>query len=73
MSSKGDIIDQGNEAAELFQRAALSKRKPKGPEPTGFCLNCEAEVQLGMRWCDADCRTDWEKRTRAEAQRDADA
>lgn len=31
------------------------------PEPTGVCLNCCDAVPDGHRWCDADCRDDWER------------
>ena len=41
MDGKGDIIDQGNAAAELFRQEALTTRKPEGPAATGYCLNCE--------------------------------
>ena len=67
MDGKGDIIDQGNEAAALFTRAALSQRKPEGPEATGYCLNCEARLRQGLRWCDVGCRDDWQKTQRAAA------
>lgn len=66
MDSKGDIIDQGNEAAEIFREAALSQRKPEGPVATGHCLNCDARLAPKQRWCDALCRDDWEKAVRAE-------
>lgn len=65
MDGKGDVVDQGNEAAELFNKAALSQRKPEGPESTGFCFNCEARLAPKLRWCDAACRDDWEKTERA--------
>lgn len=67
MDGKGDIIDQGNEAAEIFRKSALSQRKPDGPEATGHCLNCDARLAPKLRWCNADCRTDWEKAERAKA------
>ena len=57
-----DIIDQGTEAAQTFLDAALSQRKPEGPTPCGFCYNCNAQVASDQRWCDRDCRDDWEKR-----------
>lgn len=66
MDGKGDIIDQGNEAAELFRKAAISQRAPEGPEATGFCFNCDARLAPKLRWCDVACRTDWEKTQRAE-------
>jgi hypothetical protein len=68
MDGKGDIIDQGNEAAEIFRRSALSQRQPEGPAATGYCFNCEANLHnTKMRWCDAGCRDDWEKQRRAAA------
>lgn len=67
MDSKGDIIDQANEAADIFRRSALSQRKPDGPAATGHCLNCDARMAPAQRWCDANCRTDWEKTQRAAA------
>lgn len=65
MDGKGDIIDQGNEAAEIFRRSALSQRKPDGPDATGHCLNCDARLAPKQRWCDVNCREDWEKAQRA--------
>jgi hypothetical protein len=44
MDGKGDIIDQANEAAEIFRKLALSQRAPEGPAATGFCFNCEARL-----------------------------
>lgn len=57
----GDIADQGNAAAETFLDAALSKRMPEGPWPNGRCHNCGEAVVGGNRWCDAECRNDWEQ------------
>jgi hypothetical protein len=54
-----DIIDDGNETAELLLRAALAKKHKAGPEATGCCLNCETPLPRGLRWCDRDCRDDY--------------
>lgn len=62
-----DIIDEANERAELRLRKQLEVRKPAGPEPTGYCLNCDQPFDPEddqRRWCDADCRDDWELRHR---------
>lgn len=67
MDGKGDIIDQGNVAAEMFRTAALSQRQPEGPKATGHCLNCDARLAAKLRWCDTNCRDDWQKAQRAEA------
>lgn len=31
---------------------------------TGKCLQCDAEVDGERRWCNSDCRDDWEKASR---------
>ena len=37
-------------------------------EPTGNCLNCKEPLEIASgsepkpRWCDAECRDDWDKR-----------
>lgn len=47
----------------------ITRRREAGPAPTGYCLWCGESVTQGMRWCDAECRDDWERdharRTRA--------
>lgn len=59
-----DIIDNANDLVALTDslavRAIRENLKPEA-EATGFCLWCEAEVKEPKRWCDADCRNDWEK------------
>lgn len=67
MDGKGDIIDQGNAAAEIFRDAALSQRKPEAPAATGYCFNCDARLAPKLRWCGPACRDDWEKQQRAVA------
>ena len=57
--------DQVQELNDFYHDLALSKRRPEGPTPTGACLNCgELLDKMGSRWCDSDCRDDWEKRNR---------
>ena len=34
--------------------------KPAEIKVTGRCLYCNAEIDKDRRWCDADCRTDYE-------------
>ncbi len=57
-----DVIDEGNQTAELFLEAALTRRQPEAPQSVGFCLNCGEPTPYGHRWCDKDCRDDWAKR-----------
>lgn len=60
-------MDEGDYAAAAEQRdrdRALAARKPE-PQllaAIGGCYNCSAIVPPGVRWCDSDCRTDWEHR-----------
>lgn len=56
-----DEADRADEQAEQTLRAALLRRLPTGPEATGECLWCRIEVDRGVRWCDRDCRDDWER------------
>jgi hypothetical protein len=59
--------DQGDRAAameELRRRAALAVRKPEAPAANGHCLNCDAHVAPKQRWCDVNCRDDWQKTQR---------
>lgn len=56
-----DILDKADEASDAFFRAALSKKKPVGPKPMGYCHACGAELANGeIRFCDAACAQDWE-------------
>lgn len=55
-----DPMDNATETEEFFRRQALAHRAPPPPPETGFCLNC-GEPTAG-RWCDSDCRDDWDSR-----------
>jgi hypothetical protein len=57
-------ITQDREEAQAPAMIAASK-KPVGPAATGFCHCCEAPVPEGHRWCDVECRADWELAQRA--------
>lgn len=60
-----DVIDQANERAEQFLNHSIhSVKKPSVPEATGECFNCGDIILNDVRWCDADCRNDWELRNR---------
>lgn len=58
----GDIVDKGNETSEFFNKIALKKRRPEGPSYRGTCFNCGDPIPFPLRWCDVDCRDDWERR-----------
>ena len=55
-----DAIDQAQDEIEVAILESLSKRRAD-PEAkaTGRCLNCDAPVAPGLRWCDAECRDEW--------------
>lgn len=56
-----DIFDMA-QAAEQRERDLLLKMRNRGPQAaaTGRCLNCGEQVPEPRRWCDADCRDDWQ-------------
>lgn len=59
-----DIIDQANAQADLALSIALAAASDTTPiaEPNGHCLNCGERVKKERRWCNAECREDWEAR-----------
>lgn len=58
-----DIVDEANELAHQAVESAIQSARQAKPEAkaTGKCLNCGYQVPPGHRWCDADCREDWQK------------
>lgn len=58
-------MDDADFTAERMARELerlLAVRKAAGPAPTGHCLNCGEPLRDPLRWCDPDCRDDWERR-----------
>lgn len=57
-----DIVDRANDVAALMAEAAVAEisRAQPAARATGFCLWCGYVVTDGARWCDAECRDDWE-------------
>lgn len=58
-----DIIDDANNTADLFLSAALQNQKHGASKETsgiGVCLNCGADVEGDRRWCDHECRDQWQ-------------
>lgn len=56
-----DFADLGSAREQLDTELALQLRRPEGPVAIGRCLSCGARLARGMRWCDADCRDDWQR------------
>lgn len=60
-----DIIDQANDyAAQFIEQAKLHQSYCVVPVPdaNGRCLNCKDPVAESLRWCDDNCRDDWQLR-----------
>lgn len=55
-----DLADLAQEHIEKHSPLALAVRKVVPPPAEGRCLNCDAELEPGQRFCDADCLHDWE-------------
>lgn len=55
-----DVDEIATEQEQFARDMALSTKKPEGPQATGKCLWCEESLE-GRRWCNAECRGDWEK------------
>ena len=63
-----DQIDTGQEREQMDREYALrAALQHEPPLPyVGSCYNCAALLPDGVRFCDCDCRTDYERRQRAE-------
>ena len=64
-----DEFDRAQELDEKLRAASEEAQREKAGllevQPCGHCLNCNATMLVkDQRWCDADCRDDWEIRTK---------
>jgi hypothetical protein len=67
MPDLADLAQMQNECLAAF---ALASRPAKGPEATGYCLNCgEPLAGPASRWCGVECRDDWARMNAASRQR----
>lgn len=55
-----DEMDYASRTSEFLTDVALRNKKPELPQ-TGRCHNCEEPIASG-KFCDADCREDYDKR-----------
>jgi len=62
--STGDYGDKSSAVEELHRDVAIRKRKETGPKAIGVCYYCGEPLESGLRWCDIDCRDDWEEEKR---------
>lgn len=61
-----DIADIANDFAEADLQSRINAIRVPPPivKSTGVCLTCETPLNDARRWCDADCRDQWEARRR---------
>lgn len=64
MSKEIDQAVDRQQAITDMQIKAIRENKDHGPKPNGLCLFCRDRVAQGERWCDSDCRDDWEHERR---------
>jgi hypothetical protein len=59
-----DELDLASEREQIARDKAVSviQNRPPAATANGYCLECQDPVKEGVRWCDADCRDDWQKR-----------
>lgn len=57
-----DISDQATIIEEQERESCLRKAREQrnGLQPTGFCYYCTEPVAEDRRFCDSDCRDQWE-------------
>jgi hypothetical protein len=67
-----DDIDRAQAVSERWLQRVLANRKPTTElNATGFCHNCyEPLADVNRRFCDADCRDDWQLRTKLQVTHD---
>lgn len=67
MTDIADLAD--DEVGGAVDRAMRNIDTRREAEATGFCLSplCGEAVDPPKRWCDADCRDDWQRHQRRKA------
>ena len=65
-----DEIDVANDRAQqdLDTALACARRHEPALAPTGFCYNCNAQLDDETTFCDSDCRDDYEHRLARHAK-----
>lgn len=60
-----DDCDIAAENEQLHREyALLNRRSQKAVMPTGFCLWCSEPLPGDRRFCDSECRDDWQHHNR---------
>ena len=71
-TKRGDVVDVANERVEeIISDGIAHARNALANMPIeGFCLSCGAET-LFTRFCDGDCRADYERQLAARRRNGA--
>lgn len=64
MSDHADLALEIVEARNARALEVHASRQETGPVYTGYCLECGEDLDNPRRWCDAECRDQWERRQR---------
>ena len=65
-----DVSNQATRQEELMRELAIKRAANNVPviPATGACHWCDALLPVGARFCDKDCRDDWERKKMAECR-----
>ena len=55
-----DEIDVTVEVQQRLLDRQVEARKPAGPPAIGKCYFCSSPLKGGQRWCDEECRNEWQ-------------
>jgi hypothetical protein len=58
-----DVVDRANDLVEMTLENCIKKVTAKAsiPKGIGICIECGEPVEGERRWCDVDCRDDWQR------------
>ena len=58
-----DFFDRASENERLRREDSIARNRVYQPLPDiGICYNCKDPLPVGMRFCDGNCRDDWDRR-----------
>lgn len=64
-----DVVDVATfEIEKQLEQTIASCSNKKIVSPTGYCFNCDDKLTTaGIRFCDTDCRDDYDQRMKRRA------